>query len=319
MSKRITYIDTAKGILILLMLVGHIWNDGFVHDFIYVFHMPAFFILSGMTSSPKELSVRGFGKFLLSRSRTLLVPYLCFELYALGADLICNGAYLNVKGYAYQILTLRLFNGPLWFLMVMFLSGILFYFLQGVKTEKIQYAVMLVLLAVVMVMPRFQAFISPATVVLALLFTMVGTSLRTVFEKVSARGGYLPLLMGITVLLSFAELGEMPSYQSGSRVLFLLGSLVGTAMILGVSKRIDHKFLAFCGRNSLIILGSHYPIIRLTQYFLQFEEFSTIGGIAFFAMLVPVEVLIIKFVNRFLPFAAGKPCFRKRHTQEVAR
>lgn len=304
MSKRITYIDTAKGILILLMLVGHIWNDGFVHDFIYVFHMPAFFILSGMTSSPKELSVRGFGKFLLSRGRTLLIPYLCFELYALGVDLICNGAYLNVKGYAYQILTLRLFNGPLWFLMVMFLSGIFFYFLQGMKSRKVQYAVMLGLLAVVMVMPQFRAYVSPATVTLALLFTMIGANFKMVFEKISEGKWYL-LLLGITVLLSFAGLGEMASYQSGSKVLFLLGSLVGTAMILGVSKRIDHKFLAFCGRNSLIILGSHYPIIRLTQHFLSFEKFSPIGGIVFFAVLVPVEVLIIKFVNRFLPFAAG--------------
>ena len=318
MSKRITYIDTAKGILILLMLLGHIWNDGFVHDFIYVFHMPAFFILSGMTSSRKELSARGFGKLLLSRGQKLLIPYLCFEIYAIGADMICNGIYLNVKGYAYQILTLRLFNGPLWFLMVMFLSGILFYFLQDVKSPKVQYGVMFVLLAVVMVMPQFRAYVSPATVTLALLFTMIGGNFGTIFEKMSEGKWYL-LFLSVTALLSFTGLGEMASYQSGSKVLFLLGSLVGTAMILGISKRIDHKFLAFCGRNSLIILGSHYPIIRLTKYFLQFEEFSTIGGIAFFAIAVPVEVLIIMFVNRFLPFAAGKPCFRKRNTQEVAR
>ncbi len=30
MNKRITYLDTAKGILILLMLIGHIWNEGFL-------------------------------------------------------------------------------------------------------------------------------------------------------------------------------------------------------------------------------------------------------------------------------------------------
>lgn len=308
------YLDTAKGILILLMLIGHICNEGFVHDFIYVFHMPAFFIISGMTSSSKEISVRMFGRYFLSRAQALLIPYLCFEVYAIAIDVICNGIYLNIKGYAYQVLTLQLFNGPLWFLMVMFLSGLIFYFLQGIQNEKVKYAMILALVLLAMVMPQFQAYISPSIVTLALLFTMVGSSLRTLLEKMSLRGGHVLLLLGITTIISFADIGGMPDYQSGSRVLFLFGSLVGTVLILEISRRFDHKILQFFGRNSLVILGSHYPIIRLTKHFLQFEDFSAIGGILFFAVLVPVEVLIILFVNRFLPFAAGKGWFRKRNT-----
>jgi fucose 4-O-acetylase-like acetyltransferase len=319
MNKRITYIDTAKGILILLMLIGHIWNDGFVHDFIYVFHMPAFFLISGMVSSSKELSVRGFGTFILSRVQTLLVPYLCFELFAISADMICNGIYLNVKGYAYQILTLRLFNGPLWFLIVMFLSGLIFFFLQGLQSRSLKSASMMVLLLLVMIMPQYHAYISPSTITLALFYMVVGSCISTSVEKASLKWWHIPLLLGITTLISFADIGEMPDYQSGSRVLFLLGSLIGTALILAVSQRFDHKVLQFFGRNSLVILGSHYPIIRLTKYFLQFEAFSAIGGILFFVVLVLLEVLIILFVNRFLPFAAGKGLLRKRNMQEVAK
>lgn len=319
MNKRITYLDTAKGILILLMLLGHIWNEGFVHDFIYVFHMPAFFIISGMVGSRKEISIQGFGKFLRSRIKMLLIPYLLFEIYAILIDIICDGAYLNVKGYAYQILTFQLFNGPLWFLMVMFLSGVIFFFLQGIQSGKMKCAVLLALVLLAMIMPQFQAYISPSTVTLALLFTMVGSILRTLPEKVSSRGGHILLLLGITTIISFADIGEMLDYQSGSRVLFLVGSLVGTVLILEISRRLDHKILQFFGQNSVVILGSHYPIIRLTKHFLQFEEFSAIGGILFFAVLVPLEVLIILFVNRFLPFAAGKGWFRKRNIQEVAR
>lgn len=318
MNKRITYLDTAKGILILLMLIGHIWNEGYAHNFIYVFHMPAFFIISGMTSSPKEISVRGFGKYLLSRVKTLLIPYLCFEVYALAADMICNGIYLNVKGYAYQILTLQLFNGPLWFLMVMFLGGLLFYFLQGINARNAKYGAVLALLLAVMVMPQYQDYISSSTVTLALFFMVIGAYGRTLFSKKSSGGAQFPLLC-ITTLISFANIGEMPDYQSGSRVLFLLGSILGTVFILSLSQQIDCKILQFFGQNSLVILGSHYPIIRLTKHFFQFEEFSAFGGILFFAVLVPVEVLIIMFVNRFLPFAAGKPCFRKRNPQEVAK
>lgn len=196
MNKRITYLDTAKGILILLMLIGHIWNEGYAHDFIYVFHMPAFFIISGMTSRPKEISIRGFGKYLFSRFKALLIPYLCFEIYAIAADMICNGIYLNIKGYSYQILTLRLFNGPLWFLMVMFFSGILFFFLQGLKSRNKQYAVVLVLLLLATVMPQYRAYISPSTVTLALLFTMTGFELKTEFERMSSWGDVFCCLWG---------------------------------------------------------------------------------------------------------------------------
>lgn len=113
-------------------------------------------------------------------------------------------------------------------------------------------------------------------------------------------------LLGITILVSFSDIGEMPDYQSGSRVLFLLGSVVGTGFILNISKRIDCKTLQFFGQNSLVILGSHYPIIRMVKHFFQFEEFSVFSGILFFVILVPVEMFIIMFINRYLPFAVGK-------------
>ena len=50
MSKRIEYLDIAKGVGILLVVLGH--NDFevislFVQRLIYSFHMPLFFFLSG--------------------------------------------------------------------------------------------------------------------------------------------------------------------------------------------------------------------------------------------------------------------------------
>ena len=41
MKKRDAQIDAAKGVLILLMLIGHIWTEGWFRTFIYAFHMPA--------------------------------------------------------------------------------------------------------------------------------------------------------------------------------------------------------------------------------------------------------------------------------------
>ena len=49
MRKRLVWVDIAKGIAIILMIIGH-EISGNIRTFIFSFHMPLFFILSGFTS-----------------------------------------------------------------------------------------------------------------------------------------------------------------------------------------------------------------------------------------------------------------------------
>lgn len=39
-------VDILRGLLIILVVMGH-FNNGIVHDIIFLFHMPLFFVLSG--------------------------------------------------------------------------------------------------------------------------------------------------------------------------------------------------------------------------------------------------------------------------------
>ncbi len=79
MPKRIVYIDIARGIGILLVVLGH--NDfGFISPFfyqvIYSFHIPLFFFLSGLFLNPAI----PFLEFFKKRFNGLLKPYL-FTLF----------------------------------------------------------------------------------------------------------------------------------------------------------------------------------------------------------------------------------------------
>lgn len=88
-SKRIEWIDVAKGVGIVLVSFGHLRNgDGesvwlpaldVPIDAIYLFHMPLFFLLGGLTFSRRG----GFKAFLARKAKTLLVPYYVFSLYFL--------------------------------------------------------------------------------------------------------------------------------------------------------------------------------------------------------------------------------------------
>jgi fucose 4-O-acetylase-like acetyltransferase len=73
---RLEWLDTAKGIGIVLVVAGHVlvaqdsaWKQ-VAGQFIYMFHMPFFFMVSGYT-----LKVESLGPFAYRRTLSLLVPY----------------------------------------------------------------------------------------------------------------------------------------------------------------------------------------------------------------------------------------------------
>lgn len=83
-QNRLKFIDIAKGLAILCVVLGHVlaydiygfkyvWNNSPLLKFIYSFHMPLFFLLSGLVySSPTE----GIYKDMYKRCRTLIFPFI---------------------------------------------------------------------------------------------------------------------------------------------------------------------------------------------------------------------------------------------------
>ena len=67
------WIDLAKFIAISLMVMGHLGLPKPAARLIHVFHMPVFFLLSGFCFN--EIKHRKLGPFLLSRTKSILVPY----------------------------------------------------------------------------------------------------------------------------------------------------------------------------------------------------------------------------------------------------
>ena len=78
-TKRIKWIDTAKGIGLLLVILGHL-HVPYMTTWIYTFHMPLFFFLSGVVFSGSKYT---FKEFLVKKIKSLVVPYFClgFVIY----------------------------------------------------------------------------------------------------------------------------------------------------------------------------------------------------------------------------------------------
>lgn len=127
-TKRINWIDMAKGYGILFVIIAHC-EVGKLGTWIYTFHLPLFFIISGyLFTYEKDIK-----DFLKKKFKTIIFPY-----FALGVPMIvCSGIGHYVKG-DYSIidiivLVLRFIiqkrMWTLWFLACLFCVEFLFYFL----------------------------------------------------------------------------------------------------------------------------------------------------------------------------------------------
>ena len=133
-KRRIDYYDIAKGIGIILVVWAHARGPGF--PYIYQFHMPFFFILSGLLHNEKE-QIPVFAKKKFVR---LYVPYVCWNgLAVLLTDLYsAASAYDLIKHEILILLTLqksaKLF-GATWFMGSLFLVSITYKILETVLRD----------------------------------------------------------------------------------------------------------------------------------------------------------------------------------------
>ena len=91
---RVVWVDTAKGFGIILVVVGHVlrglgnghliaWTEQarFVDAWIYAFHMPLFFFLSGLFLA--QSSAKSSGAFVSDKLRTIAYPYFVWSIITL--------------------------------------------------------------------------------------------------------------------------------------------------------------------------------------------------------------------------------------------
>ncbi|MBO4408833.1 MAG: acyltransferase family protein [Clostridiales bacterium] len=139
--KRIEWIDCARGIGMILVIVGHTMSVLTPLQFysrltIYSFHMPLFFILSGLTLKPAS-DDKAFGKNIKRSFKHLMIPFLI--LFVINTIPYCLEYYQDLD--LYDLICIRLFTlifaspcrpvffglpclsvGIIWFLSVLFLS-----------------------------------------------------------------------------------------------------------------------------------------------------------------------------------------------------
>ncbi|MCI7504849.1 MAG: acyltransferase family protein [Coriobacteriaceae bacterium] len=292
-KNRIGAIDAAKGIGIILVVFAHI---NYSHDLltvIYSFHMPLFFIISGILF--KKERYPSFASFAKRRFVTLFVPYAIYETISIALLYASQTTFQSLELFDFskaeyleffrQILISNWsgthVNQPLWFVPCLLLVEMLYFPLAKLK-KRFLIPIVTVLVCCGWLLESgwldFDNKLLPwsaDSALFALGFYAIGNlasdcikntigeverSERKIAICVAVAIACLAILIPLAFLNGKITLG---SKELNNGFLLYINGLVGSIAVLALAVLLERsRFLAFCGRNSFTIMASHFAIRR---------------------------------------------------------
>ena len=318
MNQRNQTIDLAKGIAIILMVIGHCYcRENSVLRLIYAFHMPFFFIVSGMLYGEKwneHIDFR-FGR----SCRRLIIPYVVFD--ALFCVVITVMARPNdmagaiFRACVRSVLSLHGTTAT-WFLPAQLITLCLFVIVAKRGKKHPSIAVFATLLVTALLIP------SP-WILLPLWRCMIGVGFFAVGfygKQHFARKANVALLICFAavyyLLVQHNGMVTLISLKFSNPVLYVVNSLLGSYLLYQLSLRLPQNRLAdaisHLGKNSVVVLCTHMfavEFIRLLDYKLFSDILRRLGvleGFVFGGIVVLLMFPLIAFCNRYCPKLFGK-------------
>ena len=131
--------DIARGIVLILMVIGHSNAPKEIHDFIYLFHIPAFYFISGYFF--KDCALEKKWNFIKRKLQQLYRPFVTYGLVFLAISPILFHIHFIEKQYSFMEITKRAIGilffkdveqllVPFWFLRSLFTVSVLFLFIK---------------------------------------------------------------------------------------------------------------------------------------------------------------------------------------------
>ena len=317
-GKRMVWIDWMKAIGIYLVVLGHFFSVG--EKFLYVFHVPLFFLISGFLCKRETETVLFWKKIWYN----LVIPMLIMTILNFMISCIMhllNGSF-SPKDF-YWFLRNVLFGmvsgfDSLWFVYTLFLlkiiyqycsSNRLFYFFVAISLSLAYFYNTCDLSSCPFFMKEPNAIVNVCTAYPFFAFGVYIHNYKSALNEWTHR-----FLLIFTVILGFA-LTYFSSYYNGcvglyycnyggNMLWFLIGGLSGSIMIYAISKLCEctPKIISVVSQGTIIILGFHKLLITLIKNYYP----ESVCDVLFAALIVLLFVPFIKAVEKYFPLMVGK-------------
>lgn len=287
-SNRRTEIDVAKGFAIFLVIFGHVVTmHQTLFRWIFSFHMPAFFFLSGMTFRPDRYP--DFRAFLADKFRKRIVPYfmiagialvICMLRPAYRIPILEDGPGTQLLWLFYYAQPKNLYVGQIWFLVALFMAELIAWlWLRAFDKRSLLakcYSLLLLALAAVNIQ-RINGLLPFGerlpwkidTALCAAVFLIAGyyAARENLLERLRPAA---PVLIPVSIWFSYYFGPKLITYVNMCDCFYHEAPYYYTAAFCGIAamtltallmKR--SRFWQFCGRNTMPLFAAQTFVIYL--------------------------------------------------------
>lgn len=344
MSKRIEWVDVCKGFAMLLVMMGHTSFSTPIKTWLYTFHVPMFYFLSGYVFSVKKYS--GFKEFLLAKSKTLLLPMVILGMIICISDAFVipespiaetlikrvAGIFIELRGGAFDI--------KLWFIVSIFVAEVMFYMIIKFTKGNVKgiIAVLCICSLCAFTYTKVINRICPwaiETALVAVGYLGAGYLVRNYTNDFIVNLHRLRWMI-IMAILSFGYMFlcytldypvgmDIYSDKLGAYPYSYIGAFAGIFFSISVFQHFENaRILKYIGVNSFIYYAFHKSL------FLIYDKLIENFGISFFetvnvnikgSVYVALSILIIAvfawLINNYAPWIMGRTRTKEKHKNEI--
>ena len=329
-QNRYEYLDVAKAFGIYLVILGHLVIFNYkTFRFIFAFHMPLFFVISGFILAGENFL--DWKPFIIKIVKHYLVPYAAIFLISILQCILLplpnhgfrelfsfNGLQRVYEGYPSFS-----YFGSSWFLLAMFWSQLIFHFILWIYLKgKKELTIMLWLVVIALAffsketfayVPLFKRLpLRIDSALMAVLFIGTGYLIKKIIDKENniinkckmlIRKKYILFFLSvICALIVYYSSVEHNTYANMSELIYAtewryyIGAVLGSIMVISLSKIFEKVFFFLTlGKQTLIIFLVHeiVLIIVIKIYNNIFSRSIIQGDIPFGWECVIISIIIL--------------------------
>lgn len=311
---RYYWLDIAKSIGIFLIVLSHLPNSQFTADFLWTFHVPLFFFISGFLFKPAENN-----EFLQKLGLRLVLPYIYIYLANVLLVVLISQNF-NINHIISMIIGMfwgthaypDFVNAALWFLPGLILVELGYFFL--IRKSSLYYLPLLLVSVFLYQKGYLNLFFSVDLALLGLNYYIAGALVRNfkLIETIKSNTLLVIVLFLLSLLatIGYANMGNV-WYGGKNYIISLSGAAFGILMVVSLSILLETwskplPLITFISKNTLFIFCFHkfsnsFASLIISSLGLRFLPGSTfLITVVSIAILIPVNMIVLKFLPELI-------------------
>lgn len=328
-AKRIEWVDVARGIAIILVMIGHApGTPKVLSEWLYTFHIPLFFFLSGFVFSAEKYS--DIKKLVVTRIKTLLIPLASFSIinsvwiFVLNPSVGLKGILYTLMGFFVELRGSK-FDTGLWFISCLFVVQILYWQVYRLfKGRSGAIVGTLIFFSVIgFVYIRFIDHVVPWALEASLiavgffgvgnLLAQHGDTVKQILETKCGLISLAALVVNILIVIVNRRFGYSNDLYANQLALYPLyygGAFSGIIFGITISMLAKKlRILQYIGVNSFIYYAFHKSVFASFSAVEQVVGFTipeTIEWIVFIVLASAILASVAHLINCYTPWMLGK-------------